>query len=240
MKKIWQTNQKLEMSIIEHLEELRERLISSIIILFIITVVCILYTKQIAYILQQPATGIKFLQLAPGEYLFASFKMSISLGVILSSPFSVYQIILFILPGMTKQEIKYIIPILVCSVILFFAGIIICFISLLPIALNFLKSYGADIVEPIWSFDEYFNFVTIILFSTGITFQIPILQILLGISNICSSNTMLASWKYIIFAGTIIGAIITPSTDPITQIFMASIIIALYFSGIIVLKLLNK
>nr|QCI08005.1 Sec-independent protein translocase component TatC [Plumaria plumosa] len=240
MKKIWQYNNKVEMSIIEHLIELRERILFAFSIFCLITIICFMYIKNISYLLQEPATGIKFLQLAPGEYLFVTIKIAISLGIILSSPFIIYQIICFILPGLTNKEASYIIPTLIGSIILFFIGLFFSYKVLIPAALSFLITYGSDIVEPIWSFEEYFNFILLLLFSTGLAFQIPILQLVLGIFNIYSSEKMLQYWKYIIFISTIIGAVITPSTDPITQICMTSAILLLYFSGIILLKALNK
>nr|QCI04779.1 Sec-independent protein translocase component TatC [Bornetia secundiflora] len=240
MKKIWHSNSKIEMSILEHLTELRERLFIAFLIFSMTTIICMTYIKSIATLLQEPAIGIKFLQLAPGEYLFVSIKIAVFLGIVLSSPFSIYQFILFILPGLTSQEAKYIIPMLLSSIILFFTGVVFSFKILIPSALSFLINYGSDIVEPIWSFEEYFNFVLLLLFSTGITFQIPIVQITLGLFNIYSSQNMLEYWKYIIFIATIIGAIVTPSTDPITQIFMTLTILLLYFSGIFILKTLHK
>ena len=240
MKKIWQSNPKINMSILEHLAELRERFLIICFIFSISTLICLIYTKNITYILQEPAIGIRFLQLAPGEYFFVSIKISIFLGLIISSPFSIYQIILFIIPGLTIQEKQKIIPILISSIFLFFLGLIFSFEFLVPAALNFLINYGSDVVEPLWSFEEYFNFILLILLSTGLTFQIPIVQLIIGVLNIYSSQTMLKFWKYIIFISTIIGAIITPSTDPITQIFMTSTILILYFSGIVILKILNK
>nr|YP_010198213.1 Sec-independent protein translocase component TatC [Gracilaria ornata]UAD86629.1 Sec-independent protein translocase component TatC [Gracilaria ornata] len=233
-------NPNTEMSIFEHLEELRERIFIASIIFCVITIVCFAYMKNIAYILQQPAIGIKFLQLAPGEYLFTSIKVSLYTGFLLSSPFIIYQITLFILPGLTKKESKFIIPILLTSVILFFSGIIFAYVILAPAALQFLINYGNEIVEPIWSFEQYFNFILLLLFSTGIAFQIPIIQIVLGILKIFSSTEMYAYWKYIVLSATIIAAIITPSTDPVTQIIMSLAILILYSSGIIILKILNK
>ena len=235
-----QWNENAEMSIIEHLEELRNRIFASLVSFLIITIVCFIYTKDISYILQQPAFGIKFLQLAPGEYLFASIKVAIYTGFLISSPFTLYQIILFILPGLTKKEASLIIPTISFSVILFFAGIIFSYKILIPSALQFLIRYGSDVVEPIWSFGEYFNFVIILLFSTGLAFQIPVIQIILGIYKIISANDMLSYWKYVVFISTIIGAILTPSTDPITQILMSLAIFSLYLSGIAILKGLNK
>ena len=240
IKKIWQHTENTEMSLMGHLIELRERLLLAFTIFIITTIICILYIKQISYILQEPAIGIKFLQLAPGEYLFVSIKIAIYCGFIFSSPFTIYQIILFILPGLTSQEVKYIIPLLTSSIILFFSGLLFCFKILIPATLSFLISYGSDVIQPIWSFEEYFNFILLLLFSSGITFQIPIVQIILGVFNIYSSDQMLANWQYVIFFATVFGAIITPSTDPITQILMTTAVISLYFTSIGVLKLLNK
>nr|YP_009511267.1 Sec-independent protein translocase component TatC [Gracilariopsis longissima]AXI97144.1 Sec-independent protein translocase component TatC [Gracilariopsis longissima]UAD89060.1 Sec-independent protein translocase component TatC [Gracilariopsis longissima] len=233
-------NQNKEMSIFEHLEELRQRIFSAFIMFIIITTICFRYMKSISYLLQEPAVGIKFLQLAPGEYFFTSIKVAIYTGFLISSPFTIYQITLFILPGLTRKESNFVIPILLSSIILFFTGILFAYAILVPAALNFLISYGNDIVEPIWSFEQYFNFILLLLFSTGIAFQIPVIQIILGIFNIFSSEQMTSYWKYITFISTIIAAILTPSTDPITQIIMSLAILSLYTSGIFILKTLNK
>nr|YP_009399521.1 Sec-independent protein translocase component TatC [Dictyomenia sonderi]ARW69127.1 Sec-independent protein translocase component TatC [Dictyomenia sonderi] len=238
MKQIDKQNNKKSkyMPIFEHFNELRSRIILSFTIFVIISIFCIIYTKEITLILQKPAIGIKFLQLAPGEYLFVSIKISIYSAIILSSPFSLYQILQFILPGLTTKETSYIVPILISSIILFFLGTFFSYKFLIPITLQFLIRYGSELIEPMWSFDEYFNFVTLIIISTGICFQIPIIQILLGITNIIKWEKMLDKWKYIAFIATITGAIITPSTDPITQICMTTTILILYFGGIIILK----
>ena len=233
-------NNQAEMPIFEHLEELRQRIFIGFICFLIITTICFIYIKNISLLLQEPAIGIKFLQLAPGEYFFASVKLAIYTGLLLSSPFIIYQIIVFILPGLTKKEAFFIIPITLSSIILFFIGIIFAYKILAPAALKFFINYGSDIVEPTWSLEQYFNFILLLLFSTGISFQIPIIQIILGLFNIISSKTMLSYWRYITFVSTIIGAILTPSTDPITQIFMSLAIFSLYISGVIFLKIINK
>lgn len=236
MTKIEKTNKDKYMPIVDHLTELKFRILVSLLVLLIVSAICLFYTKEIAMILQKPAIGIKFLQLAPGEYLFISIKVSIYLAIIISSPFTIYQIIRFILPGLTKNESKYLIPLVIGSITLFFLGTAFSYIILIPVTLNFLIYYSSEIIEPIWSFDEYFNFVLLIIIGTGICFQIPIIQILLGITNIIKWESMLKNWKYITFISTILGAIITPSTDPITQIFMTTTILILYLIGIFILK----
>ena len=122
----------------------------------------------------------------------------------------------------------------------FSSGIFFSYQVLAPAAIQFFIRYGADAIEPIWSLEEYFNFILLLILSTGVSFQIPIVQILLGLAEIISSKQMLTYWKYIMFIATILAAIITPSTDPITQIFTSIAIILLYFTGCIILKLLDK
>ena len=233
-------NNDIEMSILEHIEELRHRTFKAFFFFFISTGLCFFYVKDISYLLQQPAHGIKFLQLAPGEYFFASIKMSSYSGLIISSPFIIYQIVLFILPGLTNKETKFFLPILLLSISLFFIGIYFAFNFLIPAALNFLIYYGADIVEPLWSFEQYFDFILLLLISTGLAFQIPIIQIIIGLLGIISSKQMLNSWRYILLISTIISAILTPSTDPLTQLILSLAIVILYFTGTLILRFLKK
>ena len=233
-------NNDIKMSIFEHIEELRNRTIKVIVFFIITTSVSFSYVKDISFLLKQPAIGIKFLQLAPGEYFFSSIKISSYTGFIISSPFIIYQITLFILPGLTTKEVRVFLPILISSISLFFTGIYFSFKILVPAALHFFINYGSDVVEPIWSFEQYFDFTAALLLSTGLAFQIPIIQVMVGLLKIISSKQMLYYWKYVLLLSTIIGAVLTPSTDPITQILLSVAILALYFIGIIVLKLLDK
>ena len=88
-------------------------------------------------------------------------------------------------------------------------------------ALNFFLNYSEEVIEPFWSFDQYFEFILVLFYSTGFAFQIPIIQILLGLLNIVSTQQMLNAWRYIILISTILGAILTPSTDPLTQLLLS-------------------
>nr|YP_009395599.1 Sec-independent protein translocase component TatC [Vertebrata isogona]ARW64534.1 Sec-independent protein translocase component TatC [Vertebrata isogona] len=225
-----------EMPILEHIQELRNRILSTFCIFILSLSLCLLYTKDIARILQEPALGIKFLQLAPGEYLFVSIKIAIYSALTISSPFGLYNILKFISPGLTQKESNYIIPTTISSLLLFFLGTIFSYKILVPITLNFFISYGSEIIEPVWSFDEYFNFISLTVFTTGFCFQLPIIQIILGSTNIIKWENMLKNWRYITFLATIVSAIVTPSTDPITQVFMTFTLLTLYLSGILVLR----
>nr|YP_010988299.1 Sec-independent translocase component C [Rhodochorton tenue]WOK79495.1 Sec-independent translocase component C [Rhodochorton tenue] len=230
----------LKMPISEHLNELRDRLLITFIILGVSTVICLLQIRPLTILLQQPASGVKFLQLAPGEYFFVSLKIGLYCGILSSCPFAIYQFLQFILPGLTKKETILLVPSLIGSIILFFTGIIFGYYILAPAALNFFINYGADIIEPLWSFEQYFDFILLLLLSTGLAFQIPILQLILGLLNIISSSQMLSVWRYIIVLSTIVGAVLTPSTDPFTQLIMSGAVLILYFLGIVVLKFFKK
>nr|WDB00666.1 Sec-independent translocase component C [Cavernulicola chilensis] len=227
------------MPLSEHIEELRNRFIQSILVFMLVLVLCLLNVRKLVKLLQFPAKGVKFLQLAPGEYFFTSMKISLYSGLILSSPFIIYQIIIFILPGLTRKERNILLPTIIGSSCLFLTGVLFGYILIIPAALKFFIQYGADIIEPFWSFEEYFNFILVSLISTGLVFQIPILQISLGILNIVNSTQMFSIWRYVIISSTIISAILTPSTDPLTQIILAFIILSLYFSGILLLKFMR-
>ena len=126
------------------------------------------------------------------------------------------------------------------SLCLFGLGLVFSYYVLIPAALNFFLNYSNEVIEPLWSFDQYFEFILILFYSTGLAFQIPIIQILVGLLNLVSAKQMLASWRYIILISTIIGAVLTPSTDPLTQLLLSAAILLLYLSGVGILFLIKK
>jgi len=230
----------VEMSLFDHLEELRSRLFYSLIAIAVGMVGCFIVVKPIVKLLEVPAQGVKFLQLAPGEYFFVSIKVAGYSGLVLSSPFLLYQVIQFVLPGLTRKERRLIGPVVIGSSVLFLFGLGFAYIALIPAALNFFINYGENVVEQLWSIDRYFEFVLLLMFSTGIAFQIPIIQILLALLGIVSSTKMLSGWKYVLLGATILGAVLTPSTDPLTQSLLSGAVIFLYLGGIGTVKLLGK
>ena len=124
-----------EMSLTEHLEEVRQRAFWSLSSLLLAVGGCLISVKNIVKLLQEPALGIKFLQFAPGEYFFASLKVATYSALLISSPFIIYQIILFVLPGMTKNERKTILPVIVGSILLFGFGLLLLLLLRLLILL---------------------------------------------------------------------------------------------------------
>jgi len=229
-----------EMALSEHIEEFSQRLIFCIFILITSTLTCFLDIRQIVKVFQAPAIGIKFLQFAPGEYFFASIKIAVFCGLLISSPFILYQIFLYVLPGMTKKERDILLPMTIGSGLLFGVGLWFSYFFLVPAALKFFITYGSEVVEPFWSFDQYFDFIAVLIFTTGLAFQVPVIQVILGFLGIVSGQTMLGAWKYVVVIATTLAAVITPSTDPITQILMASALLFLYLGGSGIVILLEK
>ena len=230
----------LELPFSEHIEELRQRIFILFWLILILTCVAFFEVKILVKILEYPVSNVKFFQISPGEYFISTIKISFYTGLLFASPFVISQIILFLLPGLTKKETKIILPLLLSSLILFGLGLAFSYYTLIPAALNFFLNYSEEVLEPFWSFDQYFEFILVLFYSTGLAFQIPIIQILIGLLNIVSAKQMLGAWRYIILVSTILGAILTPSTDPLTQLLLSVAILLLYLSGIGILFLIKN
>ncbi|MEL7036213.1 MAG: twin-arginine translocase subunit TatC [Cyanobacteria bacterium J06592_8] len=231
---------EVEMSLFDHLEELRQRIFYALIAVVIAALGCFVFANSIVEILEKPAQGVKFLQLAPGEYFFVSIQVAGYSGLLLASPFVLYQIVQFILPGISVQERKILGPIFGGSTLLFGVGLLFAYFAIIPAALKFFIGYGGDVVEQLWSIEKYFSFVLKLLFVTALAFQIPVIQILLGLLGVVSSKVMLSVWKTVVLGAAVLGAVLTPSTDPLTQTLLGGSVVFLYFGGIGVVKVLGK
>jgi sec-independent protein translocase protein TatC len=181
-----------EMALSEHIEEFSQRLLFSLLFLLFVTIICFSDVNEIVKILQVPALGVKFLQFAPGEYFFASIKIAVFSGILISIPVILFQLFLYLIPGLTKTERNFVLPISLGSGILFFIGLLFSYFFLVPTAIKFFITYGSNVVEPFWSFDQYFDFIAVLIFTTGLAFQVPAIQIILGLSGIVSGEKMLS------------------------------------------------
>ena len=220
------------MPLVEHFEELRQRILRSLLSVVLAALACLLFVKPLVKILEEPAGSIRFLQVAPGEFFFVSIKVAGYAGLVVALPYVLYQGLAFILPGLTKKEKRLIAPAVAISAILFLAGLVFAWWALVPAALRFLVNYGADVVEPIWSIERYLDFVLLLMLATGLSFQLPILQLLLGAFGLLKWKQMIAAWRWVVMSAAIAGAVLTPSTDPVTMLLLASAISALFFIGV--------
>ncbi|VAH60482.1 unnamed protein product [Triticum turgidum subsp. durum] len=181
-------------------------------------------------------------------------------GLLIGSPIILYEIIAFVLPGLTKDERKFLGPIVLGSSVLFYLGILFSYTVLAPAALNFFVNYAEGAVESIWSIDQYFEFVLVLLFSTGLSFQtllrihfivgllgcckgfkmVPVIQLLLGQVGLVSSEQMLSIWRYVVVGAVVAAAVLTPSTDPLTQMLLAGPLLGLYLGGAWMVRLTGR
>jgi sec-independent protein translocase protein TatC len=232
---------EVEMTLTEHLEELRTRILYSLGALVAAVTVCFVFVSPIVELLQRPAgTAVKFIQTTPGEYFFVSFKVAGYSGLLLASPVILYHIVQFILPGLSRRERKFVLPIVAGSSVLFLVGLVFAYFVMAPAALNFFVSYGGNVVEQTWTIERYFDLMFVMLLSTGLVFQLPVLQVLLGMSGIVTSARMFSIWRYVTLSAVALGAVITPSTDPLTQILLAGAITGLYFGGASAVRLMGR
>jgi sec-independent protein translocase protein TatC len=227
----------VEMSFVEHLEELRRRLLRSLLVLLLAAAGAVVAVRPLVRLLEQPAAGIHFLQLAPGEFFFVSLKVAGYAGLVLALPWWLFEGLAFVLPGLTRRERRLLAPAVAGSSVLFFAGLAFAWWALVPAALRFLVSYGADVVEPLWSIERYLDFVLLLMVATALAFQLPVLQLVLGALGLIDARTMLGAWRWVVLASALAGAVLTPSTDPITMLLLSGAITALYLVGVALVAL---
>ena len=232
----------VSMSIWEHLEELRDRALISSAAVTVMILLCFCFAKDLVLFLEAPVAeeGVRFLQLGPGEYFFTTVKVAGYCGLLLGAPVVLYEAIAYILPGLTKDERKFLGPIVLGSSVLFYAGIGFAYAILTPAALKFFIGYSDQAVESLWSIDQYFEFVLVLLFSTGLSFQVPVIQLLLGQTGIVSSAQMLSVWRYVVVGSVVAAAVLTPSTDPFTQMLLAVPLMSLYLGGAALVGVVEK
>jgi sec-independent protein translocase protein TatC len=231
---------EVEMSLVDHLEELRSRILRSLLAVVLAAAGCLLLVRPLVRLLEVPAAGIRFLQLAPGEFLFVSLKVAGYAGLTLALPYVLYEVLGFVLPGLTRREQRLVAPAVGGSAVLFLAGLAFAWAALVPAALNFLISYGADVVEPIWSIERYLDFVLLLMVATALAFQLPVLQMLLAALGLVRAQTMLSAWRFVVVAAALAGAVLTPSTDPITMLLLSGAITALYLVGVGLARLVQR
>jgi sec-independent protein translocase protein TatC len=227
----------VEMSFVEHLEELRRRILRSLLVLLLAAAGAVVAVRPLVRLLEQPAAGIRFLQLAPGEFFFVSLKVAGYAGLVLALPWWLFEGLAFVLPGLTRRERRLLAPAVAGSSVLFFAGLAFAWWALVPAALRFLVSYGADVVEPLWSIERYLDFVLLLMVATALAFQLPVLQLVLGALGLIDARTMLGAWRWVVLASALAGAVLTPSTDPITMLLLSGAITTLYLVGVALVAL---
>lgn len=229
-----------KLSIGEHLGELRGRLIKAVGAWFVATAITAIFTFPILRFLTQPAKGTELVYIDPTELITTYFKVAILGGFVLAMPVILYQVVMFVAPGLTPKERRYLYTTLPAVTIAFIVGAVFCWFLLLPPALKFLLSFGSDIAEPQIRISRYVNLVLLLPFWMGISFQTPFLMFILARIGAVKPRTFAKNRKLAVVGAFILAAIITPTFDPINQTLVAIPLIVLYEFGVWMSKLASR
>jgi sec-independent protein translocase protein TatC len=222
-----------------HLEELRRRLIICLIAVAVAIIISFIFADQLFKILVWPAQGVNLIFVEVTEMLGTYMQVCLTAGIIIAMPVLVYQLIMFVSPALTPKEKKYV-WIMLPWIILFFAGgVIFGYYVLIPPAMQFLLSFGADIATPQIRIGNYVSLVTRLLLAIGLVFETPVVTTFLAKIGVVSSKWLLRQWKWAVILAFVLGAVITPTWDPVNQTLVALPLIVLYLISILLAKLME-
>jgi sec-independent protein translocase protein TatC len=233
-------NDEKQLTFMGHLKELRSCLLRSVIAILVAIPISFYIAKYVFDILMKPVPGIHLIYTEVTEMLGTYAKVTLVIAVILTLPFIVYQLVMFVRPALTKRERSYVYIMLPAIAICFLIGATFAYFVLLPPALNFLFTFGSDIAEPMIKVGNYISVLTQLIFWIGMCFEIPIIIFFLSKIGVIRPAWLSKYRKIAYILAFVIGAIITPTIDPVNQSLVAVPIIALYEFGIILSKVARR
>ncbi len=235
-----------KVTILEHLLELRKRLIKSVIAVAIATLISFIFAKQIFYILILPiapllAVGeVSLIYIEMTEMIGTYMRVCLASGIILAMPYLVFQLIMFVSPALTAKERRYVYIVLPWIALMFAGGIVFGYFILIPPATTFLITFGSDIATPQIKIGNYIAIVTRLMLAIGLVFEMPVITTFLSRLGIITPKWLSSKRKTAIIFAFILAAIITPTFDPLNQSLVAAPLIVLYELSIWLSKLVYR
>lgn len=229
----------MKQTIVEHLTELRKRIIISVLAVIITSVLSYIYIDTLLDFIVQPASGLEFIYLSPPELFLAYLEISFITGMILASPVILLQIWIFIKPGLKKHERKYLLFALFMGMIFFLIGASFAYYMVIPLAINFFVAMSVQQIEPLFSFANYIRFISSLLLSFGLVFQLPLFIILLSQLNLITPKTLKKYRKFVVLLIFVVAAILTPP-DIVSQVLMAGPMLVLYEFSVIISSIIYR
>jgi sec-independent protein translocase protein TatC len=218
----------------DHLDELRHRLIISVIGIGVGFAISYVFSQQILILLQRPMPT-RLIFIAPTEAFFVNLKVALYAGLFLSIPLILFQVWKFVAPGLYEHERRYSYPFLLISTVLFLIGAAFAYLVILPIALHFLIAQGGELWEPNITLSNYLAFCMRLLLSAGLIFEFPVLMYFLTKVGVVTPEFLVKNRKYAVLAAFTISAILTPP-DVFSQILLAVPLFLLFEVSIFVAK----
>lgn len=233
-----------EQSLIEHLSELRTRLIYSVLGLIVASLLCYIWSEEvfrfirlpiIAYL---PSNGLVFT--APMDKFMAHLKIALFSGTLVSSPFWFYHLWQFVSPGLYKNEKKYALGFISSAVTLFLTGVMVCYFMILPVTFEFLMNFGGTSDKPMITINEYLSFFITTNLVFGIAFELPLILVVLGMLGIVNKAFLADKRRYAIVLISIFSAVATPSPDALSMLLLMVPMGLLYEVAIILVGFFEK
>lgn len=232
-----------EQSIWEHLTELRRRLMISAIALAATTGIAFAFNRPLMHFLLAPTRGVqgvKFVFTEMTEMVGITMRVSLLGGFVLALPVITYEVMMFVAPALTPRERKYLYAFLAGTVVSFLAGAAFGYYVLFPPAMRFLLTFGGDIAEPFIRIENYLSLVTRLLFWMGVVFELPMAMFFLSRLGVVTPERLVRFRRLAFIGAFLLGAMITPTIDPVNQMLVSVPIILLYEAGILLAKLARR
>ncbi|MBQ1856001.1 MAG: twin-arginine translocase subunit TatC [Anaerovibrio sp.] len=222
-----------EMSIIDHLTELRRRLIRCVVAVLLGSCITYAFDEEIMQFLLAPAGKLYFMH--PGEAFFSYAKVVLFSGFLLATPVVFYEIWRFFVPAFTRRE-RMVLGIMVpSSIMLFYAGLAFSFFLIVPIGIKFFMGMGSEDLSPLFSIEKYLDFIITFLLPFGLAFELPLIIIIMAAIGLVTSQQLKKYFRYVFFVSFIIGALLTPP-DIVSQITLALPLTVLYGLSYLVVR----
>ncbi|MET4696237.1 twin-arginine translocase subunit TatC [Endozoicomonas lisbonensis] len=230
-----------EQPLIQHLLELRTRIIRSTVVIFILFAGLFYFSSDIYEFISQPLRvylpeGTSMIATDVASPFLAPFKLTLVLSLFIAIPYILHQIWAFISPGLYKHEKRLAIPLLVASVLLFYAGMAFAYFVVFPLVFGFFTSIGPESVAVMTDINSYLNFILKLFFAFGLAFEIPVATVLLIWSGVSDVDSLAKKRPYIIVGCFVLGMLLTPP-DVISQTLLAGPMWLLFEMGILFARL---
>jgi sec-independent protein translocase protein TatC len=222
---------ELRMSLLDHLNELRIRVTRTVIGIVIGTLIGLVIAEPVLTYLKSPYPEL-FLATAPTDPVVAYFRVALMIGAILSIPITTWQVLAFVLPGLTRKEKGTLMKALPAITVLFLCGAAFAWFLLVPPAIDFLDNFQSDLFITQYSADRYLGFVTALIFWMGVAFETPLIFFVLAILGMTTARTLVRGWRIAIVGAAIAAAVITPTPDPVNMFLVMGPLLALYIISI--------
>ena len=234
---------QFEMSFFDHLEELRLRIGLAVLGLVIGCIIAGAFVDQLMnWVLLKPAASVnmELQNLRPFGQAFLYFKVVIMAGLIISMPYTLYQLWKFIAPGLYEKERRWAGNITIYTSFCFLVGVAFAYWIMIPVMLSFTASFGSNLIKNSIDVTEYFSFITTTLLSAGLIFELPMIAYILSKIGIISPEMLRKYRRHSIVVILILAAALTPSTDPVSQLVFAAPLMVLYEISILVTVFARK